>query len=67
MPKLPGHHILSGIEYIVRAPGNIPFCHGCRQRVDAVTVVSSLTAQSPVHLCEGCIQLRLSGFDSIPK
>jgi hypothetical protein len=66
MVSLPGHHVINGVEYICRAPGNIPFCHGCRQRVEAVAVINdALTATNPVHLCVACIRIRLNGFEGL--
>lgn len=65
-PQSPGHLIVDGVEYLVRSPGNIPYCHLCRQRVSAVVDITNGCAGNPVRACRACLETRIRGFEKLP-
>lgn len=65
--KLPGQSDKNGIEYRTKVPGNIPFCHLCRQRVEAVVVLQSDFSGNPLHVCRACLIERVRGFEELAE
>ncbi len=62
----PGHVIIDKkLEFFKEVPSNKPYCHFCRQRVDAVTILERSDAGNPLHICKDCTFERLAGFDAI--
>lgn len=62
--KLP-ERAVGDTQYLVRTMCHTPFCHLCRKRVDAVTILESSFNGNPIHACQECLSTRLKGFSEV--
>lgn len=63
-----GYVVVDGeITYQTKVPSNRPYCHFCRQQVDAIVVLDRSGSGNPLHSCKRCLVTRLNGFDSVEE
>lgn len=62
--KLPAR-ILGHRHYMVKSLCHTPFCHLCRNRVEAVVVLDNTAGGNPLHACKDCLAEMLEGFDDL--
>jgi len=65
-PDKNGRVTSNGFTYYVTASCNRPFCHVCRKTVERVVAVERLQG-NPLHMCEACLNERLSGFGELDQ